>query len=380
MNKFNESINEEFEKAYLFFQKGKFIIDECFKKALFAFFDKYNSLDNWEQHDKIFQKFGHFWHYLDGNSIIIRPFQLCDYVFEKIFSLVDEWESKNPEKHIHKGTPYYFYGMICILKQDIDKGLLLMHQAYQEDELLFKVGKRTDKTPAMCFIYLDDTKAEQFFRGKVIETVQFLNYYLSKYGTLNISQLRANLFEDDNFKEESFYFVYCIFKLEKLITKINKNLKENILASYINTAIIFELCKLAEVLLKRRYQKQEILMINKYNKNSKNKGLDFIHYIDYFCQDTSIHLSLRTNNIGYLNKELKNNQTFSSTIKGIANHSYSHNNFVSSPLPIEYDIALTYCLRNFGGHTIKDQRTLSEEFEKIVISILNFIFLIIEKK
>lgn len=366
MNKFNEPIDEEFEKAYLFFQQGKFILDECFKKALFDFFDKHHA-DDYTVHNALFQNFNPFWMSQFYN------FHLADIVFTKVLNLVDEWEIKNPGKHIHKGTPYYFYGMMCILKQDIDKGLLLMHQAYQEDEALIKGGKRTDKTPAMCFIYLDDTKAEQFFRSKVIETVNFLNGYLKNYGSLNISQLRTKLLEDDSFKEESFYFVYCIFKLEKVITNINKNLKENILASYVSTAPIFELCKLAEVLLKRRYSESTI-------KRQYSNKADFIHYIDYFCKDTSINLKLKQNNIGYLNNELKNNSTFSSTINGLVQHSYTHGNFVSSPQPIEYDIALTYCLRNFGGHKIEDQRVLSKKFEKIVTSILNFIFFTIEKK
>lgn len=366
MNKFNEPIDEEFEKAYLFFQQGKFILDECFKKALFDFFDKHHS-DNYEVHNVLFQKFNPFWMSQPSN------FYLADVVFTKILDLVNEWESNNQGKHIHKGTPFYFYGMMCISKQDIDKGLLLMHQAYQEDELLIKAGKITDKTPAMCFIYLDDTKAEQFFRNKVIETVNFLNGYLMSYGSLNISQLRTKLLEDDDFKEESFYFVYCIFKLEKVITNINKNLKENILASYISTALIFELCKLAEVLLKRRYPEDTIKRVY------PNKA-DFIHYIDYFCKDSSINLNLRQGNIGYLNGELKNSSTFSSTIDGLVQHSYAHKNFVSSPKPIECAIALTYCLRNFGGHKIEDQRILSNKFENIVTSILNFIFFVIEKK
>ena len=37
-------------------------------------------------------------------------------------------EGKNYGKRIHKGTVYYFWRVTCILKEDFEKGFLLMHQ------------------------------------------------------------------------------------------------------------------------------------------------------------------------------------------------------------------------------------------------------------
>jgi|SRR5918996_1351579 hypothetical protein len=34
---------------------------------------------------------------------------------------------------IHKGSAYYFWAVTCILKEDLEKGFLLMHQALEED-------------------------------------------------------------------------------------------------------------------------------------------------------------------------------------------------------------------------------------------------------
>jgi len=361
MNKFNEPIDDEFEKVYLFFQQGKFILDESFKKAFFDFLDKYYPTENWKIHDKLFENFGVFWHIFDGRNIILKPFQNIDVVFDKILSLVHEWEENHQPHKIHKGTPYYFYGMISILKGDIDKGLLLMHQASNEDGNLNR-----QSTPSKSFISLDEENQNQFFRAKVVETVSFLDRYISNYATNNsstfsIDNLRTKFLTKNEFKEESFFFVYCVYKLEKIIDKINSKIKENKLASYIETTIIFELCKLSEILLS--------------NKFTTGK---FVNKLNNLLQDARLHLNLRQNHLIILNDERDTN--FDTTILNLVNHSFVHPNFVSSHSGIEYDIALTYCLRNYGGHKIEDQITLRENFEKIVQSVFNTIFFIIEKR
>ncbi len=362
MNKFNEPIDDEFEKALLFLKQGKLIFDKAFKQALFEFFDKHKN-DPHEVHDLLFNNFSLFW-YQGGN---IPSLQLGENVYKKVLSFVHEWEENNKPHKLHKGTPYYFYAVFCILKDDLDKGLLLMHQAYLEDQ---RAGK-TD-TPASYFVTLNDEPQEQFFRTKVIETAKFLDEFLEKYrnahsASLTLESLRNKFLGKSPFEEESFFFVYCIFKLEKIIRKIEKEIRANRMASHIETTSIFELCKLAEVLLA--------------NKIRSNQNINFASRIDQFCKDTRVSLNLRQSgrqtNLGFLNGERDSN--FESTIRGLVDHTYSDTRFVSNPSPIEFDIALTYCLRNFGGHKIEEQELIYEEFEKIAERILNTMFFIIEK-
>lgn len=364
MNRFNEPIDDEFEKLHLFFQEGRFISDSLFssfKKSFFDFLTKHKN-DDYTVHDSLFQNFNPFWLNSDGS---LKSFQFCDLVFDKILSLVHEWEDENRPSKIHKGTPYYFYGTISILKGDIDKGLLLMHQAYGEDKRLGRIGTERP-TPAECFILLEDSIEEQFFREKVIETVNFLNEKLESYrianqASLNIDLLRAKFLKKSSYYNEAFFFVYCIYKLEKLINKIETRIRENAIASYLETTFIFELCKLVEILLKKIYSVS-----------------DLSNCIVSFSQDENVNLNLRGNNLNFFNEEIESK--FKNTITGLINHNYSNINFLTRPLNIEYDIALTYCLRNFGGHKIEEQETIYKEFSKIVQSILNSIFFIIEKK
>lgn len=362
MNIFNEPIDDEFEKALLFLKQGKLIFDKSFKQALFEFFDKHKN-DPHEVHDALFNNFSLFW-YQVGN--ISSPL-LAWNVYKKILSFVHEWEENNKPHKLHKGTPYYFYAVSCILMEDLDKGLLLMHQAYVEDQ---RAGK-TD-TPASYFITLNSHPKEQFFRTKVIETTQFLDKLLEEYRTahstlLTIEILRERFLGKSPYEEESFFFVYCIFKLEKIIRKIEKEIRSNRIASHIETTSIFELCKLAEALLVNRIQ--------------PGQDIKFANRLGQFCQDRRVRLSIRQgsghNNLGFLNGE--RDSDFENTVKGLLNRTYQHTNFVTNPTPIEYDIALTYCLRNFGGHKIEDQEIIYVEFEKIIQAILNTIFYIIEK-
>lgn len=145
MHMFNEPIDDEFQKLLIFFKNGSFVIDNSFRQSAFDFFTKYK--DDFVIHDSFFENFGYFW--LEPNGVL-RPFQLIDLVFDKILLLVYEWENQNKPLKIHKGTPYYFYGMTSMLKGDLDKGLLLMHQACKEDDKL----NRTD-APAQCFVSLN---------------------------------------------------------------------------------------------------------------------------------------------------------------------------------------------------------------------------------
>jgi len=362
MHRFNEPIDDEFDKALLFLKQGKLIFDKSFKQALFEFFDKHYN-DNYEIHDAIFENFSLFWN--QGSTI--PSLRLGEKVYQKVLEFTHEWEYNHQPHKMHKGTPYYFYAIFCILKGNLEKGLLLMHQAYLEDR---RLGRHD--TPASFFIRLDDSPQEQFFRPKVIETAKFLEKFLEEYRSihntnLTLGGLRNKFIGLSQFEDEAFYFVYCIFKLEKIIKTIEKEIRQNRVASYIETTQIFELCKLAEVLLEKSIQ--------------PGQNIKFAHRINCFCQDNRVNLSMRengrTNNLGFLNREIDND--FANTIGGLLNRTYTHGNFVNNPTAIEYDIALTYVLRNFGGHRIEEQNYIYQEFEKISQAILNTIFYIIEK-
>jgi hypothetical protein len=96
-------------------------------------------------------------------------------------------EQKNPQ-----GAGYYFWAITCILKEDLEKGFLLMHQALEEDRKNVNssyIQRRT--TLAYSFVILDYKQQNQLFRKKVLEMAEFVEQRLNNYQTrLNRSKMK----------------------------------------------------------------------------------------------------------------------------------------------------------------------------------------------
>ena len=103
------------------------------------------------------------------------------------------------------------------------------------------------------------------------------------------------------------------------------------------------------------------------------------NYVD-FLEGTSVASNVNRETLGFLNTKLGNEIDFEATINGLLKKNYSHSDFLTVVQPIAYDISLAYFLRNFGGHNIREQRVICQQFENIIHSILNTLFFIIEKK
>ncbi len=356
------------------FSDNNFRYSALFEKSCFDYFN-----NNYMDHENIntcFIEMGVFWHRFDGLIIRPYPYQRVSRALQGIINIAEKWELINPGKRLHKGTPYYFYGVICILQGDIDQGLLSMHQAYREDIL----SNFTDiNKPARSFISLNVDNKYQFFRQKVVEVTDFLEELLKNYCKYNsskfsLSSLRKCFLDNSLYNNEAYYFIYCLFKIQKLIKHVNANIRKNELASYIETSSIFELCKLSEVLVRKIYKDEESRC--GYNLGKKPS---FTHFLECFCRDDQIKLNLTQKILTDTNNN-KFNQDLDKTISSLLNNDLSIKIGSSKLQPIECSILLAYCLRNFGGHKIEDQKVIYQNFDSIMESLFYTIFFIIEKK
>jgi len=250
--------------------------------------------------------------------------------------------------------------MTAILNGDLEKGFSLMHQAAMED----KRYNRKD-TPAYYFILLNPTKKEQLFYPKVAHLSSFLEEllqtYQSRHGTsLNLLTIRKKLLIKIDYINESFLFIYCIYKYNWYIEQIRPYYRKNSFASYAETSLLFELCKLCDVILTRSYP----------NQNSLPKKFGQL------CLDTGI--LIKEDDFKTVNSDRISD--FNNTIFRLLNEVYSFDNEPNPITKIEYDLALAYALRNFGGHYIQDMNSIYENFEEIFQKILNAFFYIIEKR
>jgi hypothetical protein len=89
------------------------------------------------------------------------------------------WEQAHPDRRIHKGTAFYFWGATAILRGDLDRGYSLMHQAVEEDSQLIN-GAFPD-TPASALVTLNAEKPDQAFRPWVVAKASLLEEFLAAY-------------------------------------------------------------------------------------------------------------------------------------------------------------------------------------------------------
>lgn len=350
-----EVMNSQFLKLHESHFSGHGFNFTKFKDETLRFFDQ-NS-DDYAIHDGFFNNFTHIWLVFLNQG----RFKNVEHLWDLALNIAHEWENKNRTKRIHKGTPYYFWGVTCILDGDLEKGFLLMHQALEEDKITHKTD--TPKTPAYSFVTLDYKKQDQFFRPKVIEIAKFidekLNTYRSSRGrTLTLSDLKSKFLEKSVLQEVVFYFVFEAFRLKKLLTEIDQKLTQNIFSSLLQANTIFDLCLIVENILKQ--------------KNPGGKY--FSDHLRFLSSKSPLNFSHQK--IEELNGAFKNN--FSNALQNLLTSQY-HFQDGTVLQPIEEDLAITYGFRNFGAHRIEDQPVVYQKFGKISERILNSLFFSIEK-
>ncbi len=172
--------------------------------------------DDHVAHDGYFNSFTHIWRHYLAQGRFLEGSQVWDFAL----GIAYEWEDENQGQRIHKGTPYYFQGVTHILNDDLERGFLLMHRALEEDKMTHNVEAPT--TAAHALVTLNHEETRQFFREKVLEISTFLDRLLEAYraqrgGTLTLADFKSKFLEDHGLQEGVFYFVFTIFRIEKLL-------------------------------------------------------------------------------------------------------------------------------------------------------------------
>lgn len=324
-----------------------------FEITSYAYFNEVEKDTNkFEKHDNYFNNFTPVWISLINQ----KRFAEAENIWEESLNIALEWE-KERKLRIHKGTPYYFWAVTCFLNEDIDRGFLLMNQAYIEDDLTHNVNEHG--TPSKYFLDLDESQQHQFFKQKLTEIKEFLNKkfiedYSSKRGRTFDYVLFENKFlkNPQIVKEVKFHFNLNIFRLEKILRQMKPD-EKNTIASLLYLEIIFDLCRVFEYLIKSSDLFSSVKSFaSKYKSNSIIKNLQ---NADEFDTDN-----------------------FMNTLNQILNGTYKINN--DSLDEIEKDILITHGFRNFGAHKIEENKLIVNNFENIIGSVLNSIFLAIELK
>jgi hypothetical protein len=347
------NVNDQF---VLFYQSmfGIPALDiESFKANSHAYFNYVESEDKkFEKHDDYFNNFTPVW----INLINQKKFTEAENIWKEALDIALEWE-KERSLRIHKGTPYYFWAVTCFLNENLEKGFWLMNQAFVEDTK--KLNMELPDTPAKNFLHFETTPEQQFFRNKLLEIKEFLNqkliavYSNTKNRKFDYSVFESKFLKNKNVnKDVKFHFNLNIFRLKKIL-ELPKPDNTNTIASLLYLDVIFDLCKVFEFLIRQPNNDKFSENIKEFSKKYKNNTL---------------LINLNSSNF--------NTANFINNFQKILGGTFTINN--NAPDDLEKDILVTYGFRNFGAHKIEENELIVNNFENIIKSIVNSIFLAVE--
>jgi hypothetical protein len=330
-----------------------------FKESASEFFDKNPEI---KLHDRFFNNFTILWQILIKNG----SFFFAEQIWQLAVQIAKQWERLNRSKNrVHKGAAYYFWAITCILKEDLEKGFLLMHQALAEDR--YSSSREPADTPAYAFVKLDYKQQEQYFRNKVLEIAKFLEqrlklYQSSRNGTLTLDQLKSKFLDNIDIQDPAFLFVYEIFHIKKLLSESEQGLTQNVYGTILLMQNISTFILLIDNIIK-----------HKYNINDIHKQ-DPIHLMEYLLMKLENH-TMDLTKLKEINK--RGNTDLEAILLDLLNSRPIFKN--SKLMEIENDISIAYVLRNPAAHRIRDRPFVHQNFNKIVDRLFNIFFLAVEK-
>lgn len=326
-----------------------------FQEAAKAFFDK-NPDPKSGLHDKYFNNFTVIWRsYLHAHN-----YDSAEEIWRKALSTALSWESQNPGKRTHKGTPYYFWGMTALERGDLDKGYTLMHQAVSEDTLTH--GKQYPASPAFAFASLNYAEPAQAFREWLYRQMLYIdarqNLYSAAYG-------RPFILE--NFKDRflvkpptvdiGFLFAYSVARLMQL-SKIPAHALANGFAAQLESNLLFDLTLVIDGTLR-----------------AKNPAKwKFVHHAQFLLQ--TIGEPLTEQELGEVNQAF--GAGFDPTLKAMLDGTFA----LASAKTLsraQRDVSLAYGMRNRGAHDVTSTPTVWIRFADIEQALFNVLYMAVDR-
>jgi hypothetical protein len=290
-------------------------------------------------------------------------------VWKFVLEIVFQWENHNRPKAIHKGTPYYFLAETVIISGDVERGFILMHQAFTEDIRTNTTERKSQRpivldNPAKKFVTLDYKQENQNFYHEVLDTSSYLDLLLVNYrnsigGSLVIDEFKRKFLDNIDLLDTITFFIFTLSKVKGFMKAQPIYLRTSSLAGLVEIGLLFDFILVIDSLI---YFKSTLS-----NKSSYARQLEFLSTIASF----SIQQHYRELNSRF--------DTSPDTIVGdVLSKQFKYQDG-SIPSQIEADTCLSYCLRNFSAHNIKSIPSIYTHFEEIFQRVMNVLFFSVEK-
>src|SRR5713101_774922 len=325
-----------------------------FEREALAYFDQ--TAGNPSAHDRFFNAFTIIWQaHLDRENLAAAESLWADIALRQALL----WEKQNPGKFIHKGTPFYFWGMTAIIRGELDKGYALMHQALDEDARTS--GLRIPQPPAFAFATLNYAEVAQTFRAWVLNLARFLDQQLTAYrtntgGRLTLQDFNQHFLLNAPSVDTIFLFSYCVGRLF-FLARIPQHALMSEFAGQLETNLLFDIALVIDAAIR--------------GKNpSEWKFRD-----DIALLSNRAKLALGRKQLGWVNRAML--KDFDATLSSLIMGSFRFRDG-TAPGNLERDLAITYGIRNRGAHSVSSAPTLWQRFDDIQRAVFNALFLTVE--
>lgn len=272
--------------------------------------------------------------------------------YENLLKRIYRYEQEE-EKHVHKGTIYYFLAEEYFKKDDIEKGLLFTHKAFIEDDLKHLDARNYfPNTPAYKFIILNIQEKEQSSYYIVKRIVNFLEetffrdmehlYDAFFNGFLN----KASITENHKWLDQVIFFNSFAVKLDK-IYRTPEEVFDSMLGEIMLSSITGDFCLLIESFCKVKLNLDGVINTLYTNRRNGIRNL-------YGWQGNSINRS------DFEGSEL------AVTLKTIFNNNYASGD------SLQNSFFLTWGLRNNFHHNIESMAIIRSNFKEIIKKQMEF--------
>ena len=350
-------------------------IPEDLKRISFAFFDEVHRI--WQFVDKkiavsladyYFNVFSHcFWRKYSGQGYHL----LATKALEAACSLATEWESLNQNRHVHKGTPYYFLTSSYMLSGDLDSMYASIFKAIEEDKKskgasLNNLDAYKD-SPAYSYLVLKDS-SKNYLYGAIKNIRTILNDYIKELNQLtnwNFSLKEMDQkFSTPDLEDIRFLFNYSLESYLKYQNQFAELPIQNDFYRIRNAQNIFDMCLVVDKILETRFE-NDFLAIPRRRRNEMTIANGVYHLFDHKGWITGIP------NPGSLKGELEPKVLDIKPDDALPllfrNDVTLNGNPISVPMSV---FIMTWLLRNFAGHHIERQRVFTDNYGDIIKRVL----------
>lgn len=324
-----------------------------FEHAVLKFFSDNSGRSLYERHEAYFTNFTKIW----NRFLNIGNYDEAERLWDLALSPALSWENSNPGKPIHKGTPYYFWGMTAILRGDIDKGYALMHRAVQED--IMTTGLSAPRTPAFAFIGIDYANLNQAFYPWIHDQELYLTKRQENYSTLykrlfTLNDFRQKFLASPPDIDTLSLFAYTIARLMKL-SSVPRHILQSEFAAQLEANLLFGIVLITDAVIKHKNpEKWKFIDHAKYLSLKAGKGLTI-------------------QQLKYINSAYQQQNNFDNTLASILDGSFKLSDGVGLS-GIQSDVAVAYGLRNLSAHTVSAISTIHDRFEDVEQAVFNVLF------